>query len=504
MIIKFGSFNRVNPPHELVMTQDGVIQSSILQNYILRNNKITKVGGTEAYNSTALTYGIPWVSRGYFKNDDGSFSKRTLCFSRGVIYSGDDVAGTLTSRVTGFEKNAIPLDATFQVSGRSIQYIFTGHDYPYSYNGNGSFTFEKTSLSTAYQQGLVHLERMWYVSRNSSSVDYSESLFPENSDSAVSFGSDKDSFVQRIVVGAGEVMYAFKNESIWQLYGRTKATFQTRKITEKYGLASKRSIFPVGSGFIFLNTFDKELYFFGGSEASITPLTENDIRFREILNHTKVDNVCMTVHDGLFRCAFEYSASDINYNSHELVYTLNEPDQRGLPKWSLIKGSNVLSYSTWNQQGDNELVKGRSDTGKLMYHNRGQNWDGLAGTAIETIVKTGAVLLSEKMNCEITGMWLRAKPGSSLNTVRFRYFMNAHQSDHGQDDVDTKGETRTIGEINLSQQDLFFNMIRPLTGKNRGITVQFEVYDNNTRSTMELYSISFDVNELYEVRTIYR
>ena len=103
MKLKFAlGLNRVSPPQELKITQDGFCECSKLQNYIVRNNKIRKVGGTVAYNSTALSTPITWCKRSYHKLGDGSFANRTLCFSNGIFYYGDDVAGTLTEAQKGF------------------------------------------------------------------------------------------------------------------------------------------------------------------------------------------------------------------------------------------------------------------------------------------------------------------------------------------------------------------------------------------------------------------
>ena len=99
--------NRTKPVHELGITKDGFIECSVLQNFICRDNKITKIGGTESYASSALTDAIPWLVRSYHKRGDGSFRKVMFCFSGGKIYYGDDVAGTLTEAQSGFTTTAI-------------------------------------------------------------------------------------------------------------------------------------------------------------------------------------------------------------------------------------------------------------------------------------------------------------------------------------------------------------------------------------------------------------
>jgi hypothetical protein len=373
--------NRVRPIHELLVTEDGYCECSKLLNYLCTEKSIKKVKGTEAYNSSVLPSDVPWLLRSYHKRADGSFQKALHAYSNGDIYYGDDVAGTWTAtNVTTLNANAIPLHALFQVSGNSILYLYNGVDGVYKYDGNGSFQWETTTinddLGRIVESGTVHLDRMWYVSVNSSIITYSANLEPETltgTDVAdIIVGQEKDSIVRRIVVGANETMYIFKNQSIYELYGRTPSTFQIRLVTDKYGLASKRAIYPVGNGFIFLNEFNKELYFFGGTESSIVALTEKTIKLRDILDDTQVEKTTMTVHNGYFRFAFKHKNDSI-HQDRELVYPIHFPRPDGLPRWSMTKGLKILSYALMQRQGDdNILLTGRDDTGKVMYMNRGK------------------------------------------------------------------------------------------------------------------------------------
>lgn len=509
MIIKFGDLgiNRVKPPHELLRTQDGHVQFRELINYIARDKKIKKIGGTENYNSSTLSDRITWATRSYHKRADGSFRKVALCFSGGSFYYGDDVAGTLTKIQVGFTSTAFPLSATMQVSGNTIRYFYIGKkstDEVYKYDGNGSFTFEKTSLNSDFGRiikgGIVHLDRMWYWFVNSSILSYSTTLKPEDltTDSGdITIGQETDSFIQAVVIGPGETLYIFKNQSIWQLYGRTVSTFEFRKVTDKYGLATKRSIYPVGGGFVFLNEFDKELYFFGGTESSIRPITETSIRLRDILDKEHIDECCMTVHDGLFRFSF-YHVDDNIYQDRELIYPLSEPGIDGEPKWSMSKGAKILCYSVWNQQGDeDELVTGRADTGKLMYHNRTNNFD---GSAIETKFRTGDIIASEDKIVRFKGFFVKGRPGPRDRKITFRYYVDARTGQAGEDNLDMSGETKTIGSLTISLQELFNNRLIPYHGKSIGNSISFEVYDNNQNTFLEFYSIMFSAIERYKIR----
>ncbi len=508
--IKFGGLglNRVSPPHMLISTQDGFSQFTELLNYIARDKRIKKIGGSESYNSTAISgaSNIPWVHRSYHKRGDGTFRKKVFCFADGAIYSGNDVTGALTSRKSGFTPTAIPTHATMQVSGNSEMFVFIGEelsDEVHKYNGNGSFRFTKTSLNAdlgrVIESGTIHLDRMWYVSKVSSTIAYSTTLKPEDlsTDAAdIIVGQETDSVVRRLVVGADETLYVFKNQSIWRLSGRTPSTFQFRRVTGKYGLASKRSIIGVGSGFVFLDTFTKELYFFGGTESSIISLTERDIRLRDIIDPTQLENTDMTVHDGLFRFSFKHTDDSI-YADRELIYPINEPVD-GLPKWSMTKGGKILSYSTWTQQGDREeLVTGRSDTGKLMYHNRTNNFDGVA---IETIFRTAEIVASEDKVVRFKGFYVKAHPGVLGRTATFEYFLNERTRSPGSANLNMDGERRSLAGIKIVMQKLFNDRIIPLHASSLGNSISFRVSDSQINTSMEFYSIAFTAVPRYKIR----
>ncbi len=505
MIIKLAlGENRVSPVHELSMSEDGFVQCERIQNFIVRDKKITKIGGTTAYNSSAASAAIPWVHRSYHKRADNTFTKVMFCFSDGVIYSGDDLTGTLTSRQAGFNVSALPLHATIQVSGNSILYFFSGEDEVCKYDGNGSYVWEKTTLCSDTGKTIigaaVHLDRLWYWFKDSSSVIYSTTLLPENlttdSDEII-IGQETDSVVKACIVGANETFYIFKSNSIWQLYGRTPSTFEFRKLTTKYGLATKRSVYPVGSGFIFLDSFTKELCFFGGSEASIYSLTEKNIRLRDILDVTQIEKCCMTVHKGLFRFSFKH-VDDSIYQNRELIYALNEPGPDGLPKWSESRGARVYSYSVWAEQGDEqELVTGRSDTGKLMYHGRSNDFD---GAAIETIIRTGEITASEDKVVRFKGFYIKGKPSAKDDTITFNYYVNARTSSPGTSNLPYKGETRTLGSIVISTQKLFNDRIIPYHASSLGNSISFELIDRNLGTDIEIYSIAFSAVERYKIR----
>jgi hypothetical protein len=497
--------NRVDPPSGLVKQEDGSIECSVLQNFLCIPKGIRKVGGTQQYNvSLGSGTGIPWVERSYHLRSDSSIVTRLFAFWNGDIYYGDDVAGTLTkTNATGFDHHAIPLSESFQVSGNSILYVYTGNNTPRKYDGNGSFQWEMTGLDSGIVGAVSHLQRMWYWKTRSSTLSYSSPLIPETIDDEILVGDNaRDSFVISCIKTGNERFFVFKNNSIWELLGRTSTQFEFRRVTGEYGLASKRALYPVGGGIVFLNEYDKELYFFGGTESSIKPLTEQTIQLRDIMDLTQdsIDNTTMTVHKGYFRFAFQHvEDTGIDANGSELVYPINDLRSDGIPKWSLIRGTRVSSYSRWTKYGDkNELVTGRSDVGKLMYHDRGRDFD---GEKVETKVRTGEVVASEDKRVEFKGFWISGKPGSHTLPVTFRYYLNGRFPNHsGAHGIIPAGETRTLGTMTINQSDLFNDRIVPFVDKSRGNSISFEFEDNNLGTDVELYSIAFKVKSRGKLR----
>jgi len=391
------------------------------------------------------------------------------------------------------------MDMTFQVSGNSILFLFTGQDKPRKYDGNGSYAWENTILDDSIFMGVEFLDRAWYIKKNSSELDYSEAIKPETIEDTLIIGNDKNSCNMAITKGAEDSFFIFKNNSIYQLLGSTPATFKIKLVIDKYGLSCKRALCAVGSGWIFQNTNDKELYFFGGTESSITSLTEKEIRLREIINTTvdSLNNVCMTVHDGMFRFAFQHRESYNDINDSELVYPINEPQANGLPYWSLIRGTNVLSYSVWNQQGDNnELVTGRSDTGKLMYHGRSQDFDGVV---VEKQIRTGEIVGSPDSVCDFDNFVIKGKPASANKYGKFRYYLNGRFSDRAEANIDMEGETRTVGGVKIQKSLLLNEVIHAFMSYGRGNSISFEIYDDQLATQYEMYSINFDVSEIYKL-----
>jgi len=466
-----------------------------MQNLISRNNKISKFGGTNPYNQTLLSAPVSWVERYYGKMADGTLKKKMFCFSGNSIYSGDDPSGLLTSRKSGFTSDVMPESCTMQVSGNSVLFLFTGKDIVTYYDGNDGDVWYDSSIAYRFQQGVVWLDRIWAFEEKSSVLKYSKSFYPENfvdsTDAGeITIGSDKDSFIRRIML-LGDTLFIFKNNSFYYIEGRTPSTFGVRLVTTKYGLAAQRGICLCGSALIFVNEFNKEIYSFGGSETSIE-LMSKEIKFSEILNHNRSEYICCVEHDNIFRLSFQHVEATLPalYNSHEVCFPIDERNSKGQPKWCLTKGANISCYSVWDRQDDNELVTGRGDVGKVMYHNRGKNWDNLA---MEIQLRTKDAIYAEGKNCRYNYLTIDASPQQD-KTVTVRWFLNSRISGAASSSISQAldGEETAIAAMAFATQTRFIDRITIPMTYGKGNSLSIEIYDNSLDIDIDLYSMLLD------------
>ena len=483
-------WNRVAPSHRI-----GDSQCSAIQNFIARNDKVSKFGGTNPYNQTLLPGSVPWVERYYGKMADGTFMKKAFCFSGNNLYYGDDGAGTLTSCKSGFSSGVFPENCVIQVSGNSVMFFFTGKDFVHYYDGNDGNVWYQSAITAKFQQGLEWLDRMWAFEKNSSVLRYSKAFYPENhTDSTdageIVIGSDKDSFIRRIII-LGDTLFILKNNGFYYIEGRTPSTFGVRIVTKKYGLGAQRGVCNSGSALVFVNEFDKEIYSFGGSETSIEMMS-SEIKFAEILNHNQVENICCIEHDNIFRLSFQHVEATLPgiYNSHEVCFPTTERNSKGLPKWCLTKGANISYYSAWNKYGDKELVTGRGDTGKIMYHNRGKNWDTLP---MEIQLRTKDKIYAEGRNCRYNYFTIDASPQQD-KTVTVRWFLNSRIKGATSDEVAQAldGEETAIAAMAFATQTRFIDRVTVPLAYGKGNSLAIEIYDNSLGLDMDLYSMLID------------
>ena len=484
-----GGLNLVDPEHKL---REGQVRVS--QNFIARNNKVTKIGGTTRYNATAVSGNITWAERYYGRTTDGTEIKKAFAFANGTIYVGDDVAGSLASSQGAFQTGTYPESEVIQVSGRSLMFFFNeGLDVPYTYDGNESNSWQKSAITYKFVQGILWLDRLWAFEKNSNQLYYSKTLYPDNFTDTTDAGSILIGQQESTIVGLvlyGDYLYIFKENSIYYIEGRTPTEFAVRVVNPFLGCNSRLSIINVETAVVFLGS-DNELYSFRGTQASTRNVTK-DLNFKDLLNKNKVKTVACGYHDDLLRVSYEPSIveSTTVYNSDEIIAPVLEPNSDELPRWSHSRGANISRYSVWNRFGDkNELVTGRSDLGCLMYHNRGKNFD---GKTIEVKLRSRSIVFAEGYNARISHYNITAKPVGDY-AIDFRTYLNGRLADFSSNQFNMKGEIIGRGLINFSNQVRMNDRIIPFLDKNRGNSIIYELYDNTLNTDFEIYDITMFV-----------
>ena len=132
-----------------------------------------------------------------------------------------------------------------------------------------------------------------------------------------------------------------------------------------------------------------------------------------------------------------------------------------------------------------------------MYHNRTNNFDGVA---IETIFRTAEIVASEDKVVRFKGFYVKAAPGVLGRTATFEYFLNERTRSPGSANLNMDGERRSLAGIQIVMQKLFNNRVIPLHASSLGNSISWRVSDNQINTSMEFYSIAFTAVPRYKIR----
>ena len=471
-----------------------------IQNYFFRNGRVKKMPGTVKYNTTALSFPIKWQDRYYGIKADGSFIKKTFCYSNGTIYMGDDSLQTLTSVKAGLQIDCQVESLVEQVAGNSRMYLFNGYDYPYYYEGDDLGTWVKSAIPYKFQQAVIKDQRLWGFERNTSSLIFSRNLYPEDYNvsyaGTIIIGNERDSFIRRIVL-LGNSLYIFKNDSIWVLRGSTRATYSVDLLVPNMGLLAQKAWSQVASAGVFVCQQDKEIYEFTGTPnpRMISKNIIKDKTFADLIDKNEDKTDLMTAHwdmiNRLFRLSYKGFPARENHANSEVIFPTDEFREGGSPKWSISHGAGISCYSNWNRQGDHQLVTGRSDKGLLMIHNRGHNFDDVA---METFLVLDDYTPSAGHNCDFSSYFIRGIPSSG--TINIKTFLNGRYSTGTSQNLTDQGETEVIpgSAITISSQIRFHNWMPILTGYNHGEQIGFSIEDSTKDKDIEIETIVLEYN----------
>src|SRR3990167_1480573 len=314
---------------------------------------LRKVSGSDRFNSTS-TGTPPFVSgiRYYTKQN----KRRTFAYNQdGYLYYFDE-NGNTTQLLGVFSPLAYPCFEIMRVSDTDILYFAEG-------------------VST----GMVSwLDRLWCFEEDSEDINFSKNLVPTNfTDSTdagvITIGAKRGSKIQQIIVYK-DILYIFKQDSIWRINGRTPNEFQVELVVDSFGLAARRSLIKKENGMFLLGT-DFEVYTFSGTEESLQMITydlalSGDFtkNLNAIINRDRMDQVCATFHNKTYRMAFTESG-EVQNKMEYCFDTVSQTDY-------FTRGNNVSCYIQFDRFPDKlELFTGRSDIGRLMKQYTGLNWD---------------------------------------------------------------------------------------------------------------------------------
>lgn len=444
-----------------------------------------KFYGSDRLTTTSLgNTPVIWGTRYYNVNQ-----RVTFFFSSGNLYQQQEGGGTTTLSPAVFSEdinNISPCSVQMQVSSaRLLIFSEGGTTGMFSYDGNISMTFTKqTAVTLNFVDMAVHLDRLWGFEEDSEDLYFSKNLDPFNfTDSTdagvVTVGPRRGAKIQRIMV-LNETLFIWKNDSIWALEGKTPSEFRLTEIVSFKGLASRWSLCMCENGITVGLMSDYEVWSFGGTVSSLQLLTydlslsgelSDGNSVQAIINKDKLNTVRAVYHNFLYRMSFTESGE--TQNNLEYIYNfINKTD-------SFTRGNSVGCYIHYDRIPDkNELVTGRSDIGRLMYQNRGQNWDNQATNASMTIkLRTKAVGLESARNSRIRRLWLNPVVGGA-NQLPINIYKDARVafSDATTDNFDLQGETKSLtGMLRTNSQDAITSRFIPRWANSKGQNFSFEI-----------------------------
>jgi len=477
-----GKINRRDPIDELA-TGEVNTRENLMVIGVGNNKTLKKVPGSNRLTDGDITGKYTWAGRYY----DGQTAK-TFAYNQtlGKMYHIAP-SGAETVVLPSLTTLAYPAAETMKVGSYNKMYVAVGASGMFSHDGNNGHTMEAESDVTLDFVGMVsHLDRMWGFEEDSEDLYFSKNLTPTNftdTDDAgtITIGAKRGAKIMQIAL-LNEVLYIFKEDSIWVLQERTPNTFRVREVHPNLGVAARRSVQNVESGIIFLGS-DYEFYFFGGTLASTQLLSYNVVMggdytkdLEPIINKNtaRIEQVCSAFHDHTYRCSFVESGQ----NDNDLEYVYNTVNQT---EW-FTRGNKVSCYVVYDKIPDKqELVTGRSDAGLLMLQHEGLNYDNGATSPVMSVRLKTAAIGKNIRNKRFFKVWgdfqvLGAEPLKLFYKVDTRL----SDADRVTEEMAIQGETKSpITAIKISNQFSITSRAILKMGSSRGQSISFEIDDRS-------------------------
>jgi len=194
-------------------------------------------------------------------------------------------------------------------------------------------------------------------------------------------------------------------------------------------------------------------------------------------------------HNHIYRCSFVENGKVTN-NLEWCFNATNETD-------FITRDNNVSCYILWDRIPDqNQLITGRSDTGRLMFQYRGLNWDNQSANATMPIkLNTKFWGLKQPINFRVKKAWLNVMVLGAA-PINVGYYVDTRNalSDRQTDEWATQGEYKSptnFIRIN-SQQSITSRQVLKHEGAD-GQSIGFEIDQNIQNTDFAFSSINFEV-----------
>jgi hypothetical protein len=453
-------------------------QPLIRENLLSRDGHLKSPQGTETF-IIGLTGIVTWSAR-YHTLETGIISPKTFCYTQdGKLWAVDDLSATASVIKENLNSNAYPNSWLFKTTNQVTMYFVDGLNL-YSYDGNNDNRFDQVTFEDADGNPLKPIDLIEHRDRNcvitKTSLKISKNLDPAVFDDAtdsieIIIGSGKgENFAIRKI---NEYLYILNTEGIYVLYGDTisalAGTFEIRLVEERK-ICAFRSACKVERSIIFLAAFDKniELWSFDGTSCKMLSYLEKLTDYIHPAPEMLI-KACSTYYNNYYMVSVVETGK--TYNNIEFWYDTLED------KVEIVRGRNVSCY----MQTDPSIEQcyqllGRSDTTKIMWADRGRNFDGV-GIARRLLSRD--ITPSPGENVRFTAFYPKIEP-TGKRSVLIRYLLDGRLSDtsgkanFGQD---LSGESIGLGFINISNQGQFTDRLRPLINYSRGTSIAINVED---------------------------
>ena len=486
IFIKFtGIINRRLPSDE-GEASDPIVR----ENWLARDGVLKKPQGNESVVTDLGS--IPrWIQR-YSSIESSVVSPKTFVYTEnGKIRVLDDNAGTSSEVKDQLNTNAYPKSQLFKTGEQNKMFIVDGEGL-YSHDGNNDNTFIKVDLvdsdgnSVEPIDVIEHKDRLIVISKTS--IFISKNLEPEVFDDAT------DSI--QIIVGSGrgsnlalgkieDKLYIFNSEGIYGLDGDVisalASTFEVRLVDERKIIAGRTAV-TVEKAIVFLAD-DFELWSWNGSTSE---LLTYELKLKDFVNtyRDKVDKATAIYENNYYKMSFvQKGDSEPNV---EVWWDAFEN------KCDIVKGRHVACSMKTDPNTENQYVQlGMSNKNTITQDYREALFN---GDTIATRLRTRDITPKSGQNGRFLAFYPKFSPTGNRDII-IRYLLDGRLSnptDTAHFTHNLRGETTTLGFIEITNQGQFTGRYRPKIKCSRGESVAFEIIEATASLKADFLGMGID------------